>query len=142
MAALIDTNILIYHFDSRYPSKQKTVAELLRAGARDGSLRIPHQTLMEFVAVLSRIKVAGRSLLSWPETLREAEELMVAFPILYPNAAMFRTALRGVAAYQLSWFDAHIWAYAEHFGIEELLSEDFEHGRIYGSVQVVNPFLA
>jgi len=25
-----------------------------------------------------------------------------------------RTALRGAAAYQLSWFHAHAWAYAEH----------------------------
>ena len=55
---------------------------------------------------------------------------------------MFRTALRGVTAYQLSWLDAHLWAYAEHFGMEELLSEDFEQGRVYGSVRVVNPFLA
>ena len=45
-------------------------------------------------------------------------------------------------SYQLSWFDAHLWAYAETFGVPELLSEDFEHGRIYGSVRVINPFLA
>ena len=113
-----------------------------RAGARDGSLRIPHQSLMELVAAVSRIKVAGQSLLSWQEILRETEELLVVFPVLYPNASMFRTALRGVAAYQLSWFDAHIWSYAEHFGVEELLTEDFEHGRVYGSVRVVNPFFA
>jgi len=44
-------------------------------------------------------------------------------------------------AYQLSWFDAHRWAYAEHFGISELLSEDCQHDRLYGSVRAVNPFL-
>jgi len=142
VAALIDTNILVYRFDSRYPAKQKIVSELLRAGARDGSLRIPHQALLEFVAVMSRIKTGGQTLLSWQEILRETEELLIVFPTLYPNAFMFRTALRGVIAYQLSWFDAHLWAYAEHFGLEVLLSEDFEHGRVYGSVRVVNPFLA
>ena len=46
-----------------------------------------------------------------------------------------------MAAYQLSWFDAHMWAYAEHYGLPEILSEDFEHGRIYGGVRVRNPFL-
>jgi predicted nucleic acid-binding protein len=52
-----------------------------------------------------------------------------------------RTALRGAVAYQLSWFDAHLWAYAEHFGLSELLSEDFQHDRLYGSVRAMNPFL-
>ena len=97
---------------------------------------------MELVAVLSWVKVNGHNLISWQEVLRETEELLVMFPTLYPDAAVFRTALRGVLAYQLSWFDAHMWSYAEHFGIEELLSEAFEHGRVYGSVRVINPFLA
>jgi predicted nucleic acid-binding protein len=71
---------------------------------------------------------------------RECEEMLAQFSILYPDAAVVRTALRGIAAYQLSWFDAHMWAYAETFGLAELISEDFQHGRMYGSVRVVNPF--
>jgi len=51
-----------------------------------------------------------------------------------------RTALRGPLAHQLSWFDAHLWAYREHYGLAEPLSEDFQHGRIYGTVQVRDPF--
>jgi predicted nucleic acid-binding protein len=51
-------------------------------------------------------------------------------------------AIRGAAAYQLSWFDANLWAYAEQFGLDEIVSEDFEHGRLYGSVKVHNPFIA
>ena len=67
---------------------------------------------------------------------------MAQFPILYPDANVLRAALRGAAAYDLSWFDAHLWAYAEVHGIEVLLSEDFQHGRLYGTVTVRNPFLA
>jgi predicted nucleic acid-binding protein len=51
-----------------------------------------------------------------------------------------RLALRGAAAYQLSWFDAHVWAYAEHYGLAELYSEGFQHDRTYGTVRVLNPF--
>jgi predicted nucleic acid-binding protein len=47
-----------------------------------------------------------------------------------------------MVAYRLSWFDSHLWAYAEHYGISEILSEDFEHGRRYGTVRVRNPFLS
>jgi predicted nucleic acid-binding protein len=39
------------------------------------------------------------------------------------------------------WFDAHLWAFAEVYGLSELLSEDFQHGRLYGAVRAVNPFL-
>jgi len=37
--------------------------------------------------------------------------------------------------------DAHLWAFAEHHALDELISEDFEHGRVYGTVRVRNPFL-
>lgn len=31
--------------------------------------------------------------------------------------------------------------YAEHYGMDELYSEDFQHDRLYGTVRVINPFL-
>ncbi len=68
-------------------------------------------------------------------------KVVTQFPIIYPNEAVVRLALRGAAAYRLSWFDAHLWAYAEHFGLSELWSEDFQHGRMYGTVRAVNPLL-
>ena len=67
---------------------------------------------------------------------------MAQFPILYHDEAVLRTALRGMAAYGLSGFDANIWACAEVHGIEGLLSEGFQHGRMYGTVTVRNHFLA
>jgi predicted nucleic acid-binding protein len=114
VAGLVDTNVLVYRFDGRFPEKQKRATDLLRRG----------------IAILRA-----------DEARREAEELLAQFTILYPSEPIVRTALRGMAAYQLSWFDAHLWAYAEHYGLEQLLSEDFQHDRIYGSVRVVNPFL-
>lgn len=76
------------------------------------------------------------------EAMREAEELMLEFPIIYPGAAVLHTAFRGAASYGLSWFDAHLWAYAEVHGIPEIISEDFEHGRHYGKVRIIDPFVA
>jgi predicted nucleic acid-binding protein len=51
-----------------------------------------------------------------------------------------RVATRGAATYGLSWFDAHLWAYAERFGLDTLWSEDFEDGRLYGRVRTRDPF--
>jgi predicted nucleic acid-binding protein len=142
VVALIDTNILVYRFDPRFPGKQKTASRLLRDGLKKDSVRIPHQALLEFMAAVVRIRIGGQVLLAANEARRETEEFLSQFTVLYPNGPLFRTALRGMAAYNLSWFDAHLWAYAEHFGLGELISEDFEHGRMYGSVRIVNPFLA
>ncbi len=73
--------------------------------------------------------------------LVEAEQMLEQFVILYPNEALVRLAIRGAATYQFAWYDAHLWAYAEHYGLSELYSEDFEHDRLYGTVQAVNPFM-
>ena len=77
------------------------------------------------------------------EARREAEELLTIFPVLYPNDSVVRTRRCGGAAmYGLSWFDAHIWAYAENVSsFSELWWEDFQHDRLYGTVRAVNPFL-
>ena len=141
MAALIDTNVLVYRFDPRFPEKQRTATDLLRAGIQEGTLRVPHQAIVEFVAAVTRPLIDGAPLLSREDALREAEELLTQFPVLYSNDAVVRTALRGAGAYRLPWFDAHLWAYAEHYGLKELVSEDFQHGRLYGSVRARNPFL-
>lgn len=141
MASLVDTNVLVYRCDSRNRQKQEAARALLRQGIVQHSLQIPHQALIEFVSVVTRVLPGGHSILPREEAWRQAEDLMAEFPILYPNDHVVRTALRGMAAYQLSWFDAHLWAYAEHYGLPEILSEDFEHGRLYGNVRVRNPFL-
>lgn len=140
--ALVDTNVLVYRFDPRFPLKQRVATNLLRRGIAEDSLRLPHQAILEFVAAVTRPFGRLPSLLTVAEARREAEELVSQFEVLYPNEAVLRTALRGMAAYELSWFDAHLWAYAEHYGLAELYSEDFQHDRLYGTVRVVNPFVA
>ena len=140
MAALVDTNVLVYRFDGRFPEKQKIATEILRRGIVEDSVRVPHQAIVEFVAAITR-PIRGHIILNQADALREAEEFLKQFQILYPNEAMLRHAIRGTVTYQLSWFDAHLWSYAEHYGLSEILSEDLQHDRMYGTVRVVNPFL-
>ena len=140
VAGLVDTNILVYLFDPAQPRKQRLASELLDRGLQEDTVRVPHQAVVEFVAAVTRPGTRRQPLLSKPDAYRVAEELLAQFAILYPNEALVRTALRGASAYQLPWYDAHLWAYAEHYGLSELYSEDFEHDRLYGTVRVVNPF--
>ena len=144
MPSLVDTNILVYRVDPRDPAKQRRATALLEAGIADRSLILAHQSVVEFVAATSRpLRGKGNPpLLPIAEALLEAEELMAQFDVLYPTRDVLVTALRGAAAYGLPWFDAQIRAIAEVNGLPEILSEDFQHGRHYGRVRVVNPFLA
>jgi len=142
VASLVDTNILVYRCDPRDPRKRGAALEILRAGEVSGELRIPHQALVEFVNSVTRSRGPIGPIMTLGAATRQAELFIQEFPVLYPNESVFRMALLGKAAYALPWYDAHLWAYAEHYGLPEILSEDFEHGRSYGTVRVRNPFLA
>ena len=142
MAYLVDTNVLVYRFDPRDAVKQKKASTFLRAGLGSGEVRVPHQALVEFIAATTRPLGTDRkvSLLEREEAAREAEEMIVQFPVLYPTEEVLRLAFQGWRTYELNWFDAHIWAYAEYYGLSPLYSEDFQHGRLYGRVRAINPF--
>jgi predicted nucleic acid-binding protein len=141
--SLVDTNILIYRFDHRFPMKRQIARDLLRDGADDGSLVLAHQSIVEFVAAAIRPRpdMDGQPILPPDRARLEAENFMLEFEVVYPDAKVLTTALRGASTYGLSWFDAHLWAYAEVHGLSEIYTEVFEHGRHYGSVRAVDPFL-
>ncbi len=107
MAALVDTNILVYRYDKRFPDKQRVATEILRRGIADESVCVPHQAILEFLSAVTR-PIHGRAILQLTDALREAEEFLTEFKVLYPTEPILRNAMRACAAYQLSWGDAHL----------------------------------
>jgi predicted nucleic acid-binding protein len=141
VAQLIDTNVLVYRVDARFPDKQQTATNLFEELVSSAECRIPHQALVEFYAAATRPLPGVRtSLLTPGEAREEIEMLLLISIILYPVENVPRLGLYGAAAFGLSWFDAHLWAYAEHYGCSIIYSEDFQHDRYYGSVKAVDPF--
>lgn len=69
--------------------------------------------MIEFFAAVTRPIHGPDSLLSRADAIQETESLLEQFPIVYPDDQVIRTAIRGMATYGLSWFDAHLWAYAD-----------------------------
>ena len=101
------------------------------------------------LAALKRYGVAAHVMTAKPHTSDELVDAVARVDLDRRRVALVHygernpslsAALRGMGAYQLSWFDAHLWAYAECNGLDELVSEDFQHGRIYGRVRANNPF--
>jgi predicted nucleic acid-binding protein len=134
---------LVYRVDPRDPVKQQRATRSLESGIAAESLCVSYQSVVEFVAATTRPLKAlgGRALLPQRDALLEAESLMRQLAVLYPTPEVLTTGMRGMTMYGLSWFDALIWAAAEVHGVDELLSEDFQHGRHYGRVRAVDPLL-
>lgn len=140
MAALVDTNVLVYRFDDRFPEKRGAADALLRDGIAADGIRLAHQAVLEFVAATTRLQRDGTTILDPAVARLEAEDLLRQFQVIYPDDRVVRTALQGMAAYGLSLWDAHMWAYAEVHELGILYSEDFQHERWYGGVLVLDPF--
>jgi len=99
-----------------------------------GQCRISWQVLDEFYA-----NAAGK--LGAPA--REARAMVEVFAKLGPadfNLGLIRRAWHWVDSAGVSYWDGLILASAEAAGCAYLLSEDFQSGRKYGAVTVVNPF--
>jgi predicted nucleic acid-binding protein len=140
VAALVDSNVLVYCFDDRFPDKQRTARRVMREGLAGDALRVPHQALVEFVAATTRAARGETPLLADTDAWHEMQNFMTLYHVLYPSEAVLRAAVHGAVLHRLPWFDAHLWAYAEAFELDEILSEDFQHGRLYGRVRATNPF--
>lgn len=138
MAALVDTDVLVHRYDPRDPQKQQIATRVLRDGLANNSIRIAHQSIVEFYAAVTR---PDQLILEPAEATQEVEELLVQFDVLYPDENVVRAALRAAAAYQLSLFDAHIWAYADVHGLTENISAEFQHDRFYGGIRAIDPFV-
>ena len=79
MASLIDTNVLVYRHDPRFPDKQEIATNLLRRGIEDDSIRVPHQAILEFVAAVTKPVLDGHPLLPPQQARLEAEDFLIQF---------------------------------------------------------------
>lgn len=134
---LLDTNVLVYAYDSRVRPKQEKALALLRRLVVNGRGRISTQVLGEFY-------VAGTGKLDPPLSPAEAAEqigaLAAAWPVLPVTPLIVLEATRGASGHRLPYWDAQLWATARLNQIPLVLSEDFAHERILEGVRFLNPF--
>jgi predicted nucleic acid-binding protein len=131
----LDTNVLIYAAAGRISeiAKQRRALACVEAA----NFGTSGQVLAEFYTNVTRKParpLARSQALDWIERLAE-------FPVIPITADLVRMAVGLSAKYQISYWDAAILAAAEELGAPTLYSEDLNHGQVYGSVKVVNPFL-
>lgn len=136
MRTFVDTNVLVYLFDSGTPTKQQRARDLVATLARQGALALSTQVLSEFFVTVTR-KLERP--LPVPNALRALDDLS-AFPCVALDAALVRRAALRTTTDQLSHWDALIVEAAIEAGADVLCSEDLQAGRVFQSVRVEDPF--
>jgi predicted nucleic acid-binding protein len=130
VTAFLDTNIIVYAFVN--DRRQATARHCL-----EQDFAISAQVLNEFVNVMYK-----KYRLSWDE-INEAKEIVFK----RANSFVTLTKITNDAAcsiariYKMSFYDALIIAAAIELGCDELLSEDMQHGSLFGKLHLINPFL-
>lgn len=134
---LVDTNVLVYAYDTADRTKQDRATDVLTRLAVDRIGAVSVQILGEFfVNVTRRITPA----LTVAEAERSVNNYARSWPILELTTPIVEEALRGVRRHQFPYWDALIWATAKRHGISIVLSEDFSDGSRVGGVRFLNPF--
>ena len=132
----VDTNVLVYRQDGSDPTRQSRADDWIAHLARLRAARISFQVLQELYATLTRkLKPAFDA----EEAQGIVRDLAVWRPVVVDLAVLERGWLLQQQR-SLSWWDALIVAAAQSCACAVLLTEDLQHGQIFGQVRVIDPF--
>lgn len=133
----VDANVLIYTFDSSHKQKNQLASEWLDYLWTSALGRLSFQVLNEFyVNVTQKLKPGIPKLVAQNEFRK-----YYAWNPLTTNEVLIETAWTAQAKYQLSWWDALIFAAARVSKCEILLTEDFQTGQTLDGVEIISPFV-
>ncbi len=134
----VDTNILVYAYDrgagDKHVQAQRAIEELWEEG--NGVLST--QVLQEFYVNVRRKARRPISIISARSLIAD---YMAWDPIVNDGTSILE-AMDAEGRHKISFWDALIIVAAQKGEADVILSEDFSHGQMFGSVQVMNPFLA
>jgi predicted nucleic acid-binding protein len=130
----VDTNVLLYSFDPADRAKQELAHRWVDKLWQSGAGRLSWQVLNEFYAnAVRKLRVPVQGVRTTVETLAQWQP--IGFGLGVVQRAWYWADKAGVP-----YWDSLIVASAETAGCAYLLSEDFQTGRKFGDVTVVNPF--
>jgi predicted nucleic acid-binding protein len=138
LAALIDTNVLVYAYDRGEYAKQDRAIQVLEFLQRNGVGRLSVQSFAEFFSVTTK---GQRPILTIQQAIEQVAELAQTWQVFDLTPQVVLAAARGVRDHQLAFWDAQIWAVARLNQIPLILSEDFQSDAIIEGVRFLNPFV-
>lgn len=138
MISFFDTNILVYAVDRRDPHKQSAALALYTQALIEGSFAISTQVLAEFY----NATIKGQQPLLQRHEARVQVTSLARQRVIPMTASMVLAATAHVERHRLQWWDAMVLEAALSIGASTLYSEDFQHHQRFGTLTVINPFVA
>jgi len=133
----LDTNVIVYSFDSGASEKSTIAFRLIRNALQTGEGIISTQVVQEFLNVATRK-------FSVPMKPEDAKQflLKVLNPLcqVYADLPLFESCLELQAETGYSFYDSLILAGAIRAGCSTVYSEDLQAGQTVRGVRIVNPF--
>jgi predicted nucleic acid-binding protein len=130
----LDTNILVYSVDLDAGKKHGKAIELFTQLTPTNCV-LSLQSLCEFYAAVTRKKLMPAA-----DAMAQVDDWQQLYPVVSAKAATLTRAFDAVKRYQLSFWDALLWATIREAGIATLLSEEFQHEQQIDGVRIINPF--
>jgi len=134
----VDTNVLVYAFDTSPSPKKKVAQRLLSQLMNDDQLRVSTQVLQELFVTLTR-KVSRCC--STQEAMAVLEDL-TAWPLMVIDYAAIKMAAGLADQAMLSFWDALVVVSAARSGATVLYTEDLNDGQEILGVRIRNTFVA
>jgi len=130
----VDTNVLLYSVDRSLPGRREQARRWLACLWENACGRLSWQVLHEFYVNAERKMGLDRS------SARRTVETLAQWQPVETGLGLIQRGWHWIDRAQLSFWDSLIVAAAERAGCVWLLSEDFQDGREFEAVTVVNPF--
>jgi predicted nucleic acid-binding protein len=130
-----DTNVLVYATASVSDAKVIRARDLIARAMMAGSSVLLLQTLGEFSSVAIR-----KARIPVQDIRRTIDAWRAVLPVHAADDSDLLAALDAVRAHRLAFWDAMLWASAQHAGVRHLLTEDLQDGFTLRGVTFINPF--
>jgi len=132
----IDSNILVYAFDSSEQEKQAIAQNLLNMEGVTGDIALSTQVLQEFFVIVTRKLKIPLSIDDASKTV----QLFSAYPLIQINPKLILKGIERHRNESFSFWDALIVEAALAANCKILFSEDMQDGRRIGKLEIRNPF--
>lgn len=136
MRHFFDTNILVYAHDRADRAKRDIARACVEEATAEDGFVVSAQVLAEFYWTAVRLKTMGPSQAQSLVRVWSEHDVVTQTPDLI---------LRAISLHQdhsLAFWDAMIVQAALDAGCDVLLTEDMQHDRRFGPLEIRNPFIA
>jgi predicted nucleic acid-binding protein len=134
-AVFLDTNILLYSI-STHPA-EAAKRDIARALLDREDVGLSVQVLSEFYVQATRATRVNRL----PHEIAAGlVKTWLRFPVQDNTAIVLARALELRAVENFSFWDSAILAAAAALGCRSVFTEDMSHGRVVGTIEILNPF--